>query len=344
MPVARRSSGSTETLIIYTPVNLTTHACDATSTGNTGFLNTVRYLHSMSSKKKTSWKKFQVKANERIRLKDYATSDGKSLDKEKSRQLLEEGRKKLADLQDMLYAFNKYGVLIIFQAMDAAGKDGAVKHIMSGFNPLGVKVYSFKAPNSAELDHNYFWRHQLALPARGEIAIHNRSHYENVLVTRVHPEYILSERIPGVDDVKKIGKDFWKSRFKQIRRFEKNLADNGMVILKFFLHVSKKEQKKRFLERIDDPQKNWKFSTADLAERGHWDEYQKAYEEAISETSTELAPWFIIPADDKWFARLTIADVIYHYFERLKMSYPAVNAAQKAALQDARRKLMAEEK
>jgi PPK2 family polyphosphate:nucleotide phosphotransferase len=302
----------------------------------------IHYLHYMPKKDKQSWKKFQVKQDSRVRLKDFATSNGKSLDKDKSRELLDNSRRKLADIQDMLYAYNKYSVLIIFQAMDAAGKDGAVKHIMSGFNPLGVKVHSFKAPNSAELDHDYFWRHQIALPARGEIAIHNRSHYENVLVTRVHPEYILGERIPGVDTVKKIGKDFWEQRFKQIRRFEKNLSDNGMIIMKFFLHVSKKEQKKRFIERIDDPHKNWKFSQADLAERKHWDEYQKAYEEAIGATSTDFAPWFVIPADDKWFARLTIASVIYHYFDRLEMSYPKVDAAQKEELQRAKRQLLAE--
>lgn len=295
-------------------------------------------------KDKVSWKKFQVKSNRRIRLKNYATDNGKPLDKELSRGLLEAGRKKLADIQDMLYAYNKYSVLIIFQAMDAAGKDGAVKHIMSGFNPLGVKVHSFKAPNSHELDHDFFWRHELALPARGEIAIHNRSHYENVLVTRVHPEFILNERIPGIDSTKKIGKNFWDQRFKQIRRFEKNLADNGTIILKFFLHLSKKEQKKRFMERIDDPHKNWKFSTADLAERAHWADYQKAYESAISATSTEFAPWFIIPADDKWFARLTIASVIYHYFDRLDISYPKVDASQKAELKKAKRQLLSEGK
>jgi len=298
----------------------------------------------MPKKDKLSWKRFQVKSHRRIRLKDFATGVGKPLDKESSRKMLEASRQKLADIQDMLYAFNKFGVLIIFQAMDAAGKDGAVKHIMSGFNPLGVKVYSFKAPTSHELDHYYFWRHELALPARGDIAIHNRSHYENVLVTRVHPEYVLSERIPGIDSVKKIDKEFWKARYKQIRRFETNLTDNGTIILKFFLHVSKKEQKKRFLERIDDPHKNWKFSLADLSERQYWDKYQKAYEDAISATSTDDAPWFIIPADDKWFARLTIASVIYHYFDRLDISYPKVNAEQKAELKKARQQLLAEQK
>ncbi|MFY7919078.1 MAG: PPK2 family polyphosphate kinase, partial [Chryseotalea sp.] len=200
-----------------------------------------------------------------------------------------------------------------------------------------------KAPNSHELDHDYFWRHQLALPARGEIAIHNRSHYENVLVTKVHPEYVLNENIPGIDSLDKIDKEFWKQRYKQIRRFEKNLSDNGTIILKFFLHVSKKEQKKRFLERIDDPSKNWKFSLSDLKERGFWKDYQKAYEEALSATSTEYAPWFVIPADDKWFARLAIAAVIYRQFGKLNLSYPVVSEQQKEELQKAKLKLMSEE-
>jgi PPK2 family polyphosphate:nucleotide phosphotransferase len=214
---------------------------------------------------------------------------------------------------------------------------------MSGFNPLGVKVHSFKAPNSHELDHDYFWRHSLTLPARGEIAIHNRSHYENALVTRVHPEYILGERIPGIDQLDQINKKFWEGRFKQIRRYEKNLAENGMLILKFFLNVSRKEQKKRFLERIDDPAKNWKFSMADLKERGFWDQYQTAYEDVISETSMDNAPWFVIPADDKWYARLAIASVIHNYFDKLEMEYPKVSNAQKDELQKAKLKLMGED-
>jgi len=297
----------------------------------------------LSDEKLIQLKSLRVKAGKSIRLREYSTRyEGKTLNKQDSEQLLDMGRKKLAQMQDKLYAHNQYSVLIVFQAMDAAGKDGAVKHIMSGFNPLGVKVFSFKAPNSQEMDHDYFWRHQLALPARGEIAIHNRSHYENVLVTLVHPEYILNEQIPGIDSLKKIDDDFWARRFKQIRRFEKNLTDNGMLILKFFLHVSKMEQKKRFLERIDDPAKNWKFSLADLAERGFWDHYQKAYEEAISATSTDNAPWFIVPADDKWFARLAIASVIHHYFDQLRLSYPKVTELQKADLQRAKQELLGE--
>ena len=297
----------------------------------------------LSDEKLIRVKDLLVKPETKIKLKDFDTKyEGQVLNKQDSEALLEEGRKHLAIVQDKLYAHNRFSILIIFQAMDAAGKDGAVKHVMSGFNPQGVKVYSFKAPNSHELDHDYFWRHQLALPARGEIAIHNRSHYENVLVTKVHPEFVLAENIPGIDSVEKIDKEFWERRYKQIRRFEKNLTDNGMVILKFFLHVSKKEQKKRFLERIDDTTKNWKFSVSDLKERGFWDDYQKAYEEALSATSTDTAPWFVIPADDKWYARLSIAAVIYRQFEKLNLSYPEVSEKQKEELQKAKAILMEE--
>jgi PPK2 family polyphosphate:nucleotide phosphotransferase len=298
----------------------------------------------LSDEKIISPKDFLVKPKTKnFKLSDFETKyKGKTLNREESEIMLETGREHLAEMQDKLYAHNQYGVLIIFQAMDAAGKDGAVKHIMSGFNPLGVRVYSFKAPTSTELDHDYFWRHSLALPGRGEIAIHNRSHYENVLVTRVHPEYLLKENIPQISNVKDVDNTFWKMRFKQIRRYENNLTDNGTVILKFFLNVSKKEQKKRFLERIDDPSKNWKFSLADLKERGYWNEYQRAYTEAIAATSTESAPWFVIPADDKWYARLAIASIIYKQFEKLDLHYPNVDEEQKQQLQKARIQLMAE--
>ena len=297
----------------------------------------------LSDEKLIELKSLMVKPGKDIKLKDFDTKyRGKILNKQESELLLEAGRKHLAEVQDKLYAHNKYAVLIVLQAMDAAGKDGAVKHIMSGFNPLGVKVQSFKAPNSHELDHDYFWRHELALPARGEIAIHNRSHYENVLVTKVHPEWILNENIPGIDSVKKVDAKFWEQRYKQIRRFEKNLADNGTVIMKFFLHVSKKEQKKRFLERIEDTSKNWKFSLGDLKERAYWDDYQKAYGEAMSATSTEYAPWFVIPADDKWYARLAIASIITRQFAKLDIRYPIVSPAQKEGLQKAKLQLMSE--
>jgi PPK2 family polyphosphate:nucleotide phosphotransferase len=289
--------------------------------------------------------RFLVKPGQKVNLKDFDTDyTGEALEKKEAEELLEEGRKHLADFQDCLYAHNQFRILIIFQAMDAAGKDGAVKHVMSGFNPMGVKVYSFKAPTPEEIDHDYFWRHYKALPARGEIAIHNRSYYENVLVTRVHPEYILNERIPGINSLEKITPEFWKARFEQINMLERNLYDNGTIILKFFLNVSKKEQKKRFLERIEDPSKNWKFSLSDLKERGYWDQYQKAYEEALGATSKIHAPWFVVPADDKWFARLVIASVIYRQFKKLNLCYPEVTARQKKELEEAKRVLEQEEK
>jgi PPK2 family polyphosphate:nucleotide phosphotransferase len=289
-------------------------------------------------------KKLKVASGKSISLKDFATDyTGKRLSKSQAVSLLEAGRKRLAEVQDKLYAQNQYSVLIILQAMDASGKDSAVKHIMSGFNPLGVKVYSFKAPTPQELDHHYLWRHIVALPGRGEIAIHNRSHYENVLVTRVHPEYILKEQLPGIDTVEKVDKKFWSRRFKQINRFEKNITQNGTIVLKFFLNLSKDEQKKRFLERIDDPQKNWKFAFGDLNERKHWDDYQFAYEQAISATSTSYAPWYIIPADDKWYTRLAIAGIIYQQFLALKLDYPKVSEAQRADLLKARDLLMSED-
>ena len=289
-------------------------------------------------------KKLKVKPGKKVNLKNHPTDyEGKTLNKQIAEGLLEEGRKHLAVVQDKLYAQNRYSVLIIFQAMDAAGKDSAVKHIMSGFNPLGVKVHSFKSPSAHELDHNYLWRHYLTIPARGEIAIHNRSHYENVLVTRVHPEYILKEHLPDIGSVDKIDDEFWERRFKQIVQFEKTMSQNGTIILKFFLHLSKKEQKKRLLERINDASKNWKFAFGDLEERAHWDEYQRAYEKAISATSTKNAPWFIIPADDKWYARLAIAAVIYQQFETLKIDYPEVTVKQRAELEKAKAILTSEE-
>lgn len=288
-------------------------------------------------------KKLKVKEGRKISLHDYETDyKGKSLTKESAEDLLEVGRKHLAQVQDKLYAQNRYGVLIIFQAMDAAGKDSAVKHVMTGFNPQGVKVHSFKTPSSAELDHDYLWRHSLALPARGEIAIHNRSHYENVLVTRIHPEYILNERIPGIDAVSKIKNGFWKERYKQINHFEKTLRQNGTIVLKFFLHLSREEQKKRFMERIDDTSKNWKFALGDLSERQRWDDYQRAYEQAIGATATKYAPWFIVPADDKWYTRLAIAALISRAFDELKIDYPVVTKVQKDDLMKAREQLLAE--
>ena len=298
----------------------------------------------LSDEKLIDVKKFLVPEGKKISLASYSTKyEGTELNKKDAEKLLDEGRKQLALIQDKLYAHNQYSVLIILQAMDAAGKDGAVKHIMSGFNPLGVKVHSFKAPTAHELDHDYFWRHMKALPPRGEIGIHNRSHYENVLVTKVHPQFILNENIPGINSVDKIDENFWKMRYEQIKNFEKSLTENGMVILKFFLHVSKDEQKKRFLERIDDKSKNWKFSVSDIKERGFWDDYQRVYAEALSATSTKNAPWFVIPADNKWFARLAIASIIYRQFDKLDLSYPTVSDAQREALLKVKEQLLAED-
>lgn len=287
--------------------------------------------------------KYKVEPGESVQLSAWKTDyEGERLNKQIGINLLDAGRKALAQVQEKLYAQNRYSILIILQAMDAAGKDSAIKHIMTGFNPIGVNVYSFKTPSTKELDHHYLWRHYQALPPRGEVAIHNRSHYENVLVTRVHPEYILNERIPGIESVDQIDEKFWKRRMKQINQFEKTLALNGTIILKFFLHVSKKEQKKRFLERIDDTTKNWKFSLGDLQERDLWDDYQKAYEQAISATSTKHAPWFIIPSDDKWYSRLSIAAAIYQQFENMHIAYPSLSAKDKEELAKGRDHLMAE--
>jgi PPK2 family polyphosphate:nucleotide phosphotransferase len=289
-------------------------------------------------------KSLHVKPGRKINLeKDFQTENKKKIiSKKEGEKMLADGIVELARLQDKLYAYNQYSILIVLQAMDAAGKDGAIKHVMSGFNPQGVKVISFKVPSSTELDHDYFWRHYKELPGRGEIGIFNRSHYENVLVTRVHPEYILNENIPGIDSVKDIDHKFWEARYKQINRFEQNLHENGTIVLKFFLHLSKAEQKKRFIERIDNPEKNWKFSVADYEERKHWKKYMNAYEEMLSATSTPNAPWFVVPADDKWFTRLIIGGIITDQFQRLNMSYPKVSKEQKAQLQELRKELMSE--
>lgn len=286
---------------------------------------------------------FRIKANKKIKLKSLPTNvKKKPVSKEKAEIMLQKGILELANMQDKLYAHNEISVLIVLQAMDAAGKDGTIKHLLSGLNPSGVKVSSFKAPSAVELDHDYFWRHYKELPARGEIGIFNRSHYENVLVTKVHPEYILNENIPGIKTVKDIDKKFWEKRYDQINRFEKNLSENGTIILKFFLNVSKEEQKKRFLERIDDPKKNWKFSLADMKERGYWDQYQSAYEEMFNHTSTDYAPWYVIPADDKWYMRILIGLAIYHQFEKLNIAYPHVSKETKAALEKAKQFLLNE--
>lgn len=275
-----------------------------------------------------------VQPGSKVDLQFYKTDyEGNELKKDAAEKLLEMDVEKLSELQDKLYAHNKYRMLIIFQAMDASGKDGAVKHVMSGLNPTGVIVRSFKAPSSVELDHDFFWRHYKALPGRGEIGIFNRSHYENVLITKVHPELILKENLPNINSIEDINEEFWESRYNQINRFEENLVQNGTIILKFFLHISLKVQKKRIIERINDPKKNWKVSPTDIKERGFWKDYQKAYEKAIEKTSTSNAPWFIIPANPKWYTRLVIATIIYAQFEQLNLKYPEVSAEVKEELQ-----------
>jgi PPK2 family polyphosphate:nucleotide phosphotransferase len=261
--------------------------------------------------------------------KDYAP-DYKAgfLKKADAKQQLQQGIEQLAEQQDILYAQNTYAVLIILQAMDAAGKDSTIKHVMSGLNPQGCQVFSFKVPSSEELDHDYLWRYFKALPERGNIGIFNRSYYEETLVVRVHPEVLERQQLPP--ELK--GKHIWKQRFEDINHFEKYLTNNGIVVLKFFLNVSKEEQKKRFLDRINLPEKNWKFSANDAKERELWDEYMQVYEEVFNHTSTEWAPWHIIPADHKWFARLAVATVIYDKLQQLDLKYPVVTEAHKQEL------------
>ena len=297
----------------------------------------------MAKKEKLDFDDFIIKEGMKFSLSDYPTEVKKKvIDKEQGELLIQKDVEELSSLQDVLYADRRRAVLIIIQAMDAAGKDGTIKHIMSGVNPEGVKVTSFKGPSVTELEHDYFWRHYIALPGKGEIGIFNRSHYENVLITKVHPEFILNEKHAGINSVDDINKSFWEKRYKQICRFEKNLAENDTTILKFFLHVSKDEQKKRFLDRIDDPTKNWKFSTADLKERAYWDAYQLAYEEAIRNTSTKDAPWFIIPADEKWYSRYIVGKIICNELKKLNLEYPGISNNEREALLKAKEALLNE--
>lgn len=268
---------------------------------------------------------FKVQEGSQLSLKDIDLSYTASLQKEGSKQLLSEYKRKLIELQDKFYAARKRSLLIIFQAMDAAGKDSAIKHVMSGVNPQGCQVFSFKQPGPEDELHDFLWRHNKALPEKGRIGIHNRSHYENVLVCRVHPELVLKDDLPGVESLASLDKEFWQERFKSINHFEKHLADNGTVILKFFLHISRDKQRERFLKRIDDKSKNWKFSGADLNERAFWDHYMQAYQEAIRYTSTKEAPWFVIPANHKWFTRVAVISVIVEALQDLSLHYPHVS-------------------
>src|ERR1700743_2234757 len=281
---------------------------------------------------KTLTEKFKVTDGKNFLLKDFDTGDAAGYNKEDAADTLKTLIRKTAAMQNELYADKQYSLLIIFQAMDAAGKDSAIEHTMSGLNPQGCQVFSFKQPSTEEYDHDFLWRHYKALPESGRIGIHNRSHYENVLVTKVHPELLLKEKLPVVNSLKKLGKEFWEHRYHSIREFERHLHRNGTVIIKFFLHVSKEEQRQRFLKRIDDPAKNWKFSAGDVTERKYWDEYMKAYEKAISETASPENPWYVIPADKKWFTRIAVSKIILNTIEELQLKYPVLPKSEKEQL------------
>ena len=270
-------------------------------------------------------------AEDKFSIKKTSTRYEGKMVKDEGIALLDEEKKKLHKLQEKLYADGSKSLLIIIQAMDAAGKDSLIEHVMSGINPQGCQVTSFKTPSSKEYTHDFLWRHYLALPEKGKIGIFNRSHYESVLICKVHPEYNLSEKV--WKDVKDFDDKFWNNRYESIRNFEKHLSENGTKVIKFFLHVSKDEQKKRLLDRINEPEKNWKFSSGDLKERALWDKYQKAYEEAINETSTEYAPWHILPADQKWFTRLTACQIITQTLEKMDLKFPVLSDEEASELE-----------
>ena len=282
---------------------------------------------------------FRVSDGGKFRLKHVDPGDTlhlKSEDKPRAKEALASGVEALCTLQDMLYAQDRWAVLMIFQAMDAAGKDGAIKHVMSGVNPQGCQVYSFKSPSSEDLDHDYLWRCMKCLPERGRIGIFNRSYYEEMLAVRVHPEFLKTQKLP----TKLVSKKIWDQRAKDIRNFEQYLVRNGVLVRKFFLHLSKAEQKKRFLARLDDPNKNWKFSSNDANEREYWDSYMKAYEETIRNTATDYAPWYVVPADNKWFTRLVVAAAVIDALSSLQLGYPKVDQAKLKELDAVKHTLM----
>ena len=282
-------------------------------------------------------KDFQVKEISKFKIKDFSTTYKGKLNKVEGEKLLQEEKKKLYELQEKLYADGSQSLLVVLQAMDAAGKDSLIEHVFGGVNPQGCEVTSFKAPSSKEYGFDFIWRHYTALPEKGKIGIFNRSHYESVLVCKVHPEYNLSEKVwKSVDE---INENFWQNRYESIRDFEKHLARNGTKIVKIFLHVSPEEQKQRFLDRINEEDKNWKFSAADLKERARFGDYMEAYEEAINETSKEHAPWFVVPADKKWFARLTALQIIIDALEDMNLKYPELPENEKTALEEAKKQL-----
>jgi PPK2 family polyphosphate:nucleotide phosphotransferase len=286
-------------------------------------------------------KKYRVENGKHFRLKDFDPADTHGLDsesKDEAKKLLADGVQQLSALQDILAAQDRWGLLVIFQAMDAAGKDGTIKHVMSGVNPQGVDVTSFKVPTEEEQSHGYLWRTSQHAPARGRIGIFNRSYYEEVLIVRVHPEVLAGEKLPK----KLVTKDIWKERYEDVNNFERYVTRNGIAVVKFFLNVSKKEQKRRFMERLDTPAKNWKFSASDVRERQCWDDYQQAYEEAIRNTASDYAPWYVVPADHKWFTRLVVSHVLVDELNAMKLEYPKVSGERKKELAEARRQLTKE--
>ena len=286
------------------------------------------------------YNRFRVKEGGKVNLNDFPTLESGGFTKETAKKEIKQNIKELKKFQEMFYADDRYSLLIILQARDAAGKDGVIRHVMSGINPQGCRVHSFKTPTKNELEYDYFWRHYLALPQRGMIEIFNRSHYENVLATKVNPQWILNERIPGYGSVDKIDQEFWDNRYESINSIERHLYQNGMRILKFFLNVSKEEQKERFLDRIEEPDKNWKFSSADLHARSQWDKYSSAFEEMLEKTSKPYAPWFVIPADKKFFARVAVGDIILELFKSLDLHYPPAESPQ--TLEKAKAQLLKE--
>ena len=286
-------------------------------------------------------KPYRVSDGRKFRLKDVDPDDTgelKAEDKTRAKEALQDGVQALAELQDVLYAQDRWSLLLIFQAMDAAGKDGTIKHVMSGVNPQGCQVSSFKGPSSEDLDHDFLWRCVKQLPERGRIGIFNRSYYEETLVVRVHPEFLASQKLPS----EFVTKGIWEKRFQDIRSFERYLHRNGTAVLKFFLHVSKREQRKRFLERLDNLDKNWKFSMNDAKERNFWDDYMKAYEETIRETATENSPWYVVPADNKWFTRVIVAAAVIDALAAMKLQYPKVSEAKRQELAATRKELLGE--
>jgi PPK2 family polyphosphate:nucleotide phosphotransferase len=284
---------------------------------------------------------FRIDDGDRFRLKDVDPQDTLTLDpadKDRAKQVLAEGVEILAELQDRLYAQDRWALLLIFQAMDAAGKDGTIKHVMSGVNPQGCQVTAFKGPSSEDLDHDYLWRCMKELPERGRIGIFNRSYYEETLVVRVHRDFLAKQKLPS----QLVDKDIWQQRFADIRHFEDYLSHNGVVVRKFFLNVSKNEQKKRFMERLENPEKNWKFSANDIRERAYWDDYMEAYEEMIRSTASKRSPWYVVPADNKWFTRLVVAAAVIDTLDSLDLKYPKLSEGALRELEEARQQLAAE--